>query len=84
MLNNAVCFTLDWDRGGALFLPTFHLVSSTIKLNGGISAGSLGRSLLNISANSAQRVRNRDCRSSSPKKCMRERMSVSENVVDRG
>ena len=49
---------LDWDRGGALFLPTFHLVSSTIKLNGGISAGSIGSSLLKISANSVQRVRN--------------------------
>ena len=56
MLNSAVCFTLDWNRGGALFLPTFHLVSPTINLNGGISAGFLGRSLLNISENSVQRV----------------------------
>ena len=63
-------------------MPTFHLVSSTIRLNGGISAGSLGRSLLNISANSVQSVRNRDCRSSSPERCMRERMSVSESGVD--
>ena len=84
MLNNAVCFTLDWDRGGALFLPTFHLVSSTIRLNGGISAGSLGRSLLNISANSVQRVRNRDSRSSSPERCIRKRMTVSEYDVDHG
>ena len=82
MLNNAVCFTLDWDRGGALF--TFHLVSLTIRVNGGVSAASLGRSLLNISANSVQRVRNRDCRSSSPERCMRERMSVSEYDVDHG
>ena len=56
MLNNAVCVTLDRDRGGALFLPTFHLVSSTINLNGDILAGSLGRSLLKISENSVQRV----------------------------
>ena len=72
----------NWDRGGAPFLPTFYLLSSTIKLNGIISAGSLGRSLLNISANSVQRVRNRDCRSSSPERSLRERMSVSDNVVD--
>ena len=52
----AVCSTLDWNRGGALFLPTFHLVSSTINLNGDVLAGSFGRSLLNISANSVQRV----------------------------
>ena len=37
-------------------MPTFHLVSSTISLNGGISAGSFGSSLLNISANSVQRA----------------------------
>ena len=30
-------------------MPTFHLRLSTIRLNGGILAGSLGRSLLNIS-----------------------------------
>ena len=65
-------------------MPTFHLVSSTIRLNGGISVGSLGKSLLNISANSVQSVRNRDCRSSSPERCVRERMSVSEDVVDHG
>ena len=84
MSDSAVCFTLHWDRGGALFLPTFHLVSSTIKLNGGIPAGSYGRSLLNVSANSVQRVRNRDCRSSSPERCTRAIMSVSEDVVDHG
>ena len=65
-------------------MPTFHLVSSTIRLNGGISAGSLESSSLNISANAVQRVRNRDCRSSSPERCMSERMSVSEYVVDHG
>ena len=65
-------------------MPNFHLVSSTIRLNGDISAESLGRSLLNISANSVQRVRNRDYRSSSPERCMRERMSVSEDGVDHG
>ena len=64
-------------------MPTFHLVSSTIRLNGDISAGSLGRSLLNISANSVQSVRNRDCRSSSPERCMRERISVSESDVEK-
>ena len=56
VLNNAVCFTLDWNRGGALFLPTFHLVSSTINLNGDILAESFGRSLLKIFENSVQRV----------------------------
>ena len=45
-------------------------------MNGGILAGSLGRSLLKISKNSVQRVRNRDRRSSSPEKCMRGRISV--------
>ena len=84
MLNNAVCFTLDWDRGGALFLPTFHLVSSTIRMNGGTSAGFLGSSLLSISANSVQRVRNLDYRSSSPERCMRDRISVSKDGVDHG
>ena len=45
-------------------MPAFHLRLSTIRLNGGILAGSLGRSLLKISANSVQSVRNRalnDC-----------------------
>ena len=65
-------------------MPTYHLVSSTVKLNGGILAGPLGRSLLNISENSVQIVRNRDYRSSSPERCMRERMSVSESGVDHG
>ena len=35
-------------------MPTFHLRLSTIRLNGEILAGSLGRSLLNISENSVQ------------------------------
>ena len=65
-------------------MPTFHLVSLTIRLNGGISAGSLGRSLLKISENSLQSVRNRDCRSSSPEKCMRDRISVLEDGADHG
>ena len=58
-------------------MPTFHLVSSTIRLNGGILAGSLGRY-------SVQSVRNRDCRSSSPEKCMRDRISVLEDGEDHG
>ena len=61
---------------------TFHLRLSTIRLNGGILAGSLGRLLLKISANTVQRVRNRDCGSSSPEKCMRDRISVLEGGVD--
>ena len=31
-----------------------------------------------------QRVRNRDCKSSSPERYMRDRMSVSEDVVEHG
>ena len=63
---------------------TLHLRLSTIRLNGGILAGSLRSSLLNMSENSVERVRNLDYRSSSPEKCMRDRMSVSEDGVDYG
>ena len=65
-------------------MPTFHLRLSTIRLNGGILVGSLGRSLLKISENSVQSVRNRDCRSSLPEKCMRYRISVLEDGEDHG
>ena len=37
-----------------------------------------------MSENSVQRVRNLDYRSSSPEKCMRDRISVSEDGVDYG
>ena len=65
-------------------MPTFHLKLSTIRLNGGILAGSLGRSLLKISENSVQSVRKRDCRFSSPEKCMRDRISLLEGREDHG
>ena len=65
-------------------MPTFHLRLSTIRLNGGILAGSLGRSLLKVSENSVQSVRNRDCRSSSLEKCMRDLISVLEDGADHG
>ena len=65
-------------------MPTFHLRLSTIRLNGGILADSLGRSLLKISGNSVQSVRKRDCRSSSREKCMRDRISLLEDGEDHG
>ena len=53
-------------------------------MNGGILAGSLRSSLLKISENSVQSVRNRDFRSSSPEKWMSYWISVSEDGVDHG